>query len=170
MRIGVPREVKQAERRVGLTPASVRELTGRGHEVLVESEAGAGIGATDDHYEAAGAMVIDDVDQVWDRAEMIVKVKEPQSAERARLCEGQILFTYLHLAPDHEQSHELIASQASCIAYERLQMAAADYRCWPQCLGLPVVWLCRPAPLRWRPFTAVPAFSLEEYRESHRRE
>ncbi len=118
MRIGVPREVKQAERRVGLTPASVRELTGRGHEVLVESEAGSGIGATDDHYEAAGAMVIEDADQVWDSAEMIVKVKEPQSSERDHLCEGQILFAYLHLAPDHEQSHELIASQASCIAYE----------------------------------------------------
>ena len=118
MRIGVPREVKQAERRVGLTPASVRELTGRGHEILVETEAGSGIGATDDHYQAAGATVTSDVGQVWDSAKMIVKVKEPQSIERARLCEGQILFTYLHLAPDHEQTHDLIASQASCIAYE----------------------------------------------------
>ena len=85
MRIGVPREVKQAERRVGLTPASVRELTGRGHEVLVETEAGSGIGATDDHYQAAGATVTSDVGQVWDSAKMIVKVKEPQSIERARL-------------------------------------------------------------------------------------
>ena len=118
MRIGVPREVKQAERRVGLTPTSVRELTGRSHEVLVETEAGLGIGATDDHYQAAGAIVVDDVEQVWANTEMIVKVKEPQLVERARLCDGQILFTYLHLAPDHEQAHDLIASQASCIAYE----------------------------------------------------
>jgi alanine dehydrogenase len=118
MRIGVPREVKQAERRVGLTPASVRELTGRGHEVLVETEAGLGIGATDDHYQVAGATVVDDVEEVWANAEMVVKVKEPQLVERARLWDGQILFTYLHLAPDHDQAHELIASQASCIAYE----------------------------------------------------
>jgi alanine dehydrogenase len=118
MRIGVPREIKQAERRVGLTPTSVRELTGRGHEVLLETEAGSGIGATDDHYRASGATVTNDVEKVWGIADMVVKVKEPQLVERARLRADQILFTYLHLAPDRDQTLDLIASLASCIAYE----------------------------------------------------
>lgn len=114
MRVGVPREIKVHEYRVGLTPTSVRELTAHGHEVLVERGAGAGIGAADAAYERAGASIVADAFE----AELIVKVKEPQPAERKRLRADQVLFTYLHLAPDPEQARDLVASGAICIAYE----------------------------------------------------
>ena len=115
MRVGVPREIKVHEYRVGLTPTSVRELTSRGHEVLVERGAGAGIGAADAAYERARAKIVEDA---FSGAELIVKVKEPQRAERKRLRADQVLFTYLHLAPDPEQARDLVASGATCIAYE----------------------------------------------------
>jgi len=118
MLIGVPKEIKVHEYRVGLTPSSVRELTAHGHRVLVQREAGAGIGASDDDYLRAGATLADDALSVFAQAEMIVKVKEPQASERKLLREGQILFTYLHLAPDPEQCADLMASGAVCIAYE----------------------------------------------------
>jgi len=118
MHIGVPAEVKVAERRVGLTPPGVRELVAHGHQVTVEAGAGAGIGAPDDAYRAAGAEIADDAAAVFAEADMIVKVKEPQAPERAMLREGQILFTYLHLAPDAPQTGDLLASGATCIAYE----------------------------------------------------
>ncbi len=120
MLIGVPREIKDQEFRVGLTPASAREIVAHGHGVLVESGAGAGIGATDADYKAAGAQVAAGADEVFSRAEMVVKVKEPQAVERKRLRRGQVLFTYLHLAPDPEQTRELVASGAVCIAYETI--------------------------------------------------
>ena len=118
MRIGVPKEIKDNEYRVGLVPASVAELVAHGHEVLVETKAGGGIGASDEDYTAAGATIADSGEEVFARAEMIVKVKEPLRPERERLRPGQILFTYLHLAPDPEQADELMASGATCIAYE----------------------------------------------------
>ena len=118
MRIGVPTEIKVNEYRVGLVPSSVRELTARGHEVLVQSGAGAGIFADDATYEKAGAKILPDAEAVFAQAEMIVKVKEPQAVEYKRLKPNQILFTYLHLAPDPEQARGLMASGASCIAYE----------------------------------------------------
>jgi alanine dehydrogenase len=118
MRVGVPREIKNHEYRVGLVPASVRELSTHGHEVWVETGAGAGIGAADADYEAAGARIAGRADAVFEAAELIVKVKEPQAVERALLRPGQVLFTYLHLAPDPEQARELVASGAVCIAYE----------------------------------------------------
>jgi alanine dehydrogenase len=118
MQIGVPTEIKVHEYRVGMTPASVREAVSHGHRVLVQAGAGAGIGAGDDDYRRAGADIAATADEVFARAEMIVKVKEPQAVERARLREGQVLFTYLHLAPDPEQARELVASGAVCIAYE----------------------------------------------------
>ena len=118
MLIGVPAEVKVHEYRVGMTPASVREVVASGHEVLIESGAGRGIGATDEVYREAGAGIAADAGEVFARAEMIVKVKEPQAAERAMLRDGQVLFTYLHLAPDKPQADDLIASGAVCIAYE----------------------------------------------------
>ena len=118
MHIGVPKEVKNHEYRVGLTPSSVRELTAAGHQVVVERNAGAGIGATDAEYEQAGASLACSADEVFARAEMIVKVKEPQAVERARLRPGQLLFTYLHLAPDPQQCKELVETGAICIAYE----------------------------------------------------
>jgi len=116
--IGLPAEIKQAERRVGLTPASVRAVVDNGHRVLVESGAGAGILATDSDYTAAGAEIVGDAASLWSDAELIVKVKEPQPEERSQLSEGQILFTYLHLAPDPDQTHDLMASGATCVAYE----------------------------------------------------
>jgi alanine dehydrogenase len=118
MRVGVPKEIKDAELRVGLTPGSVHELTSRGHEVVVETNAGIGIGASDHDYIEQGATVADSAQQVFAEADMIVKVKEPQQPERAMLREGQILFTYLHLAPDPEQAKGLIDSGATCVAYE----------------------------------------------------
>ena len=117
MIIGAPKEIKNAERRVGLTPGSVRELVERGHDVIAETSAGIGIGASDNDYIAAGAR-IGTVDDVWNESELIVKVKEPQAVERARLRSDQTLFTYLHLAPDPEQTRELVDSGAACIAYE----------------------------------------------------
>lgn len=118
MIIGVPKEIKNHEYRVGLVTSSVRELTSLGHQVLVETQAGAGIGLSDADYENAGAEIISDAKEVFTRSEMIVKVKEPQAAERSALREGQILFTYLHLAPDFQQTKSLIDSKAICIAYE----------------------------------------------------
>ncbi|MDA3919071.1 MAG: alanine dehydrogenase [Salinisphaera sp.] len=120
MRIGVPAEIKDHEYRVGLTPDSVRELVDRGHEVSIESGAGDGIGCDDNAYVEAGATIVDDAASVFETAEMIVKVKEPQPEERARLREGQLLFTYLHLAPDAEQTADLVKSGATCIAYETI--------------------------------------------------
>ncbi len=118
MRVGVPKEVKTDELRVGLTPGSVYELVNRGHEVVVQSGAGGGIGATDDDYRAQGAAVVDDAVTVFDQAEMIVKVKEPQAGERAMLRPDHLLFTYLHLAPDPDQAKDLMSSGATCVAYE----------------------------------------------------
>ncbi|MDO9383527.1 MAG: alanine dehydrogenase [Hyphomicrobiaceae bacterium] len=123
MLIGVPKEIKVREYRVGLVPANVRELTERGHSVIVETQAGAGIGATDDLYEAAGATIVQTAAEIFAKAEMVVKVKEPQAVERKQLRPGQILFTYLHLAPDPEQTNDLIASGATCIAYETVTSA-----------------------------------------------
>ena len=118
MHIGVPKEIKVHEYRVGLTPASVREAVGAGHTVTVQHNAGHEIGFDDADYEAAGAKIAPDAKAVFDAAEMIVKVKEPQAAERKMLRDGQILFTYLHLAPDPEQTKDLVESGAICIAYE----------------------------------------------------
>ena len=120
MRIGCPKEIKNHEYRVGLTPASVREFTARGHEVLVQSGAGAAIGLHDEQYAAAGATLVKDAAEVFARAEMVVKVKEPQPQECAMLREGQILYTYLHLAPDPEQTSALMRSGAVCVAYETI--------------------------------------------------
>jgi alanine dehydrogenase len=118
MRIGVPREIKVLENRVGLTPGSVREVVAHGHQVVVERNAGQGIGMDDDAYRRAGATVAATAAEVFAAADMIVKVKEPQAGERRMLRPGQILFTYLHLAPDPEQARDLIAGGAVCIAYE----------------------------------------------------
>lgn len=118
MIIGVPTEIKNNEFRVGLTPSSVHECISHGHKVLVQKNAGIGISATDDDYRNVGAEIIDEASELFKTADMIVKVKEPQAVERAMLREGQILYTYLHLAPDPEQTADLIKSGAICIAYE----------------------------------------------------
>ena len=118
MRVGVPKEIKTLEQRVGLTPTSVRELVSHGHSVLVETNAGIGIGATDADYVSSGADIAPDAATVFAESDMIVKVKEPQAVERAMLTDQHLLFTYLHLAPDPDQTHDLIASGATCVAYE----------------------------------------------------
>ncbi|AOJ28435.1 alanine dehydrogenase [Burkholderia seminalis] len=118
MLIGVPKEIKNHEYRVGLTPAGAHELTRHGHRVLVQRGAGTAIGLLDDDYTAAGASLCDGADEVFARADMIIKVKEPQPAECAMLRRGQILYAYLHLAPDPDQAAALVKSGAVCIAYE----------------------------------------------------
>lgn len=123
MRIGCPKEVKPQEFRVGLTPHAAAEAVRHGHEVVVERGAGVGAGFADAAYEAAGARLAG-VEEVWATADLVVKVKEPQAAERARLREPQVLFTYLHLAPDPEQTRDLLASGATCIAYETVTDAS----------------------------------------------
>jgi alanine dehydrogenase len=120
MRIGVPKEIKTLEFRVGLTPGAVQSLTDKGHELFVETGAGAGIGLDDAAYEAAGAKVLPTADEVFAAAEMIVKVKEPQPVEIGRLRPDHILFTYLHLAADKDQAIGLMKSGATCIAYETI--------------------------------------------------
>jgi len=123
MLIGVPKEIKNHEYRVGMTPASVREVVHSGHNVVVETLAGSGIGSSDEDYAAAGAEIALSAADVFSRADMIVKVKEPQSEERAMLRPEQLLFTYLHLAPDAQQTADLVASGATCIAYETITSA-----------------------------------------------
>ncbi|MCG2585221.1 alanine dehydrogenase [Massilia sp. TS11] len=120
MLVGVPKEIKNHEYRVGLTPPSVRELTTRGHRVIVQQGAGAEIGLSDEQYVAAGASLAASAEEVFAKADMIVKVKEPQAVECAMLRPGQILYTYLHLAPDPEQTAALVKSGAICIAYETI--------------------------------------------------
>ena len=118
MKIGCPTEIKPQEFRVGLTPSAALEAVNAGHEVIVQTGAGNGAGFEDSDYEAAGAKVIGTAKEIFAAADMIVKVKEPQAGERKMLREGQVLFTYLHLAPDPEQTKDLLASGATCIAYE----------------------------------------------------
>ncbi len=118
MKIGCPKEIKPQEFRVGITPNAAREAVGNGHTVLIETGAGTGSGFPDADYIAAGAKIIATAEEVFAAADMIVKVKEPQPVERARLREGQVLFTYLHLAPDAAQTHDLLKSGVTAIAYE----------------------------------------------------
>ncbi|MCJ7556714.1 MAG: alanine dehydrogenase [Gammaproteobacteria bacterium] len=123
MLIGVPKEIKNHEYRVGLVPSSVRDLVHAGHEVVVQTGAGAGIGSSDAEYVIAGARIADSAKAIFEQAEMIVKVKEPQLAECEMLRPGQVLFTYLHLAPDPEQTAALMKSGATAIAYETVTAA-----------------------------------------------
>ncbi|TVS98800.1 alanine dehydrogenase, partial [Amycolatopsis bartoniae] len=123
MRIAVPREIKKHEYRVALTPAGVHELTRRGHEVFVETEAGVGSAIPDDDYTAAGAKILATADEVWAEGELVLKVKEPIAEEYPRLRENQTLFTYLHLAADRPLTEALLASGTTAIAYETVQLA-----------------------------------------------
>src|SRR5258708_19138047 len=118
MLVGVPKEIKDSEYRVGLVPSTVRELTRNGHHVLVEKSAGLGAGIADAHYGSVGAEIVPDAEQVYARSELIVKVKEPLAPERKQLRPGQVLFTYLHLAADPQQTADLVASGVIAIAYE----------------------------------------------------
>jgi alanine dehydrogenase len=124
MIVGVPSEIKPDEYRVAITPAGVRELSAHGHEVLVQMGAGEGSAMTDDQFQAQGARIVADADAVFGEAELVLKVKEPQPEEIGRLREGQTLFTYLHLAAEPELAHGLMASGATCIAYETVEDSA----------------------------------------------
>lgn len=124
MLIGVPKEIKNHEYRVGLTPSSVREMVHHGHKVMVETNAGDGIGCADEDYKKAGAEIVSSASEIFSKVEMIIKVKEPQKVEYEQLSEGQLLFTYLHLAPDPAQTEGLVKSGATCIAYETITDAA----------------------------------------------
>ena len=117
MLIGVPKEIKNHEYRIGLTPSGARELVSNGHQVIVQRDGGKAIGLTDEQYVKAGAQIVDTAEEIFARADMIIKVKEPQPNECAMLRPGQVLYTYLHLAPDPEQTKALVASGAPCIAY-----------------------------------------------------
>ena len=123
MLVGVPKEIKDNEYRVGIVPSTVRELADKGHRVVVESRAGAGAGFADSDYHAAGAEIAVDSDVIFGRAELIVKVKEPLVTERKKLSRGQVLFTYLHLAPDRQQTEALMAVGVTAIAYETVTLA-----------------------------------------------
>lgn len=126
MLVGVPKEIKDHEDRVGLVPSSVGELVAHGHQVWIETGAGRGTGIADADYVAAGATIAGDADAIWSRAELIVKVKEPLAVERQKLRQGQLLFTFLHLAPDPDQAHDLMRSGATCIAYETVTSASGS--------------------------------------------
>ena len=148
MHVGIPKEIKTHEYRVGLTPAGVRELTRYGHIVTVQTDAGIGAGLSDAAYRDAGAAIVDTASEVFALAEMIVKVKEPQPGEIAMLRDEQILFTYLHLAADKAQTQGLMASGATCIAYETVTDGRG---------GLPLLapeaispWVCALSAARWR--------------------
>ena len=130
MLIGVPKEIKTREFRVGLVPSSVAELVRRGHEVLIETQAGAGIGANDDEYKAVGATIAATAADVFAKADMIVKVKEPQPSEWVQLSSNQILFTYLHLAADAPQAYGLVDSGCTAIAYETITDDAGGLPYW----------------------------------------
>ncbi len=118
MLVGVPKEIKNHEYRIGLTPAGVKELIAHGHSVMVENNGGAAIGFDNDQYVAAGAEIVNEASEIFARADMIIKVKEPQPVECEMLREGQLLFTYLHLAPDPKQTELLVKSGCTAIAYE----------------------------------------------------
>ena len=130
MKVGVPTEIKPDEYRVAITAAGVREMVERGHEVLIQAGAGEGSAIDDDSYVAQGAKIVPDAAAVFAEAEMVMKVKEPQPPEVEMLREGQLLFTYLHLAPDPDLTKGLMESGATCVAYETVEDRMAAFRCW----------------------------------------
>ena len=170
MRIGVPREIKVLENRVGLTPESAREVVAHGHEVLVEHDAGQGIGMADDDYRHAGATVVDTAREVFDASEMIVKVKEPQADERRMLQPGQVLFTYLHLAPDPEQASDLARERRRMHRVRDRDLArAADCRCSRRCPRSRDAWPYRRARITSRSRMAARACCWAAFPASTRR-
>lgn len=143
-------EIKNHEYRVGLTPESACELVAHGHEVWVESGAGLGIGASDADYTRQGAKIVASASEVFEGCEMVVKVKEPQAGERAMLREGQILYTYLHLAPDPEQTADLVKSGVTAIAYETVTGPGGQLPLLKPMSQVAGACRSRPAPPRWK--------------------
>ena len=169
MLVGVPKEIKDNEYRVGIVPSTVRELTDKGHQVLVETGAGVGAGLPDGDYQAAGAEIVSDADAVFSRAELIVKVKEPLAAERKKLRRGQVLFAYLHLAPDRALSEELMAAGVTAIAYETVTSHKARCHCSRQCRKSPAAWRRMSARTAWKKRMAAAECYSPAYQASLRR-
>ena len=140
MKVGVPKEVKNHEYRVAITPIGVHELTAHGHEVFVEQGAGVGSSIHDEEYVAAGAKILPDADEVWGTADMVLKVKEPIQEEYHRLRDDLVLFTYLHLAADEPLTKELVATKTTSIAYETVQLPWACCRCSTRCPRSRAAW------------------------------
>ena len=157
MLIGVPKEIKNHEYRIGLTPSGARELVSNGHQVIVQRDGGKAIGLTDEQYVKAGAQIVDTAEEIFARADMIIKVKEPQPNECAMLRPGQVLYTYLHLAPDPEQTKALVASGATCIAYETVTDRKGGLPLLAPMWKWPAACRSRQARMRWRRRRAVPA-------------
>jgi alanine dehydrogenase len=157
MLVGVPSEIKNNEARVGLTPSSVQELVHHRHRVMVQAGAGLGAGLTDEAYVAAGAEIVEGPERIFAEAEMVVKVKEPQAEERKRLRPGQVLFTYLHLAPDPEQTRDLMETKAVCIAYETVTSPTGALPLLTPCPRLPAGLHRRSEPTLWKRRRADPA-------------
>ena len=149
VKVGIPKEVKDHEYRVAITPIGVHELVAHGHEVVIQTEAGVGSGIPDDEFVAAGAKILPDADAVWGEAEMVLKVKEPVAEEYGRMREGQTLFTYLHLAADKPLTEELINRKVTGIAYETVQLTSSGgCRCSTRCRRWPAAWRRRSARTR----------------------
>ena len=166
MDIGIPTETKADERRVALTPAAVGELAARGHRVTVQSGAGHGAGFGDGLYAAAGAQIAGSADEVFDTAELVVKVKEPRADERAMLRPDHTLFTYLHLAADRTQTDDLLASGATCVAYETVTDEDGQLPLLTPMSAIAGRMSIRPVLAAWRPPRAAPGYSSAECPES----
>jgi alanine dehydrogenase len=150
MLVGVPKEIKDNEYRVGIVPSTVHELTENGHQVVIERQAGTGAGFGDADYKTAGAEIVSDGDAVFARAELIVKVKEPLATERKKLSRGQVLFTYLHLAPDRAQTEELIATGVTAIAYETVTSQQGTLPLLMPMSEVPGAWRRMSARIAWK--------------------
>ena len=148
MKVGIPREVKNNEYRVAITPAGVHEFVLHGHEVFVEKDAGVGSSILDDDYVAAGATILDTADDVWERGDLILKVKEPVAEEYHRMREGQALFTYLHLAADRPLTEELVKRRSPASPTRPSSCPTAACRCWRRCPRSPAASRPRSAPRR----------------------
>jgi len=146
VKVGVPKEVKNHEYRVAITPIGVHELTAHGHDVYVQKDAGVGSQIEDSAYESAGAKILDSADEVWGNAEMVLKVKEPIAEEYPRMHEGLTLFTYLHLAADKPLTEELLERKVTGIAYETVQLPSGGLPRSTRCPRSPAAWRLRSEP------------------------
>jgi alanine dehydrogenase len=157
MKIGVPREIKTNENRIALVPAGAEALVGAGHSVFVEQGGGLGSGFPDDAYRVVGASILPTADEVWQQAEMIMKVKEPIAAEWPRMRRGQVIYTYFHFAAAEDLTRAVIDSGAIAVAYETVQLSSGD-RCSRRCPRWRVAWQYRKAPSIWRRYSEEAGF------------
>jgi len=163
MLIGVPKEIKNHEYRIGLTPSGARELISHGHKVMVQHDGGKSIGLTNEMYQKAGAEIVATAEEIFARADMIIKVKEPQPVECKMLRPGQLLYTYLHLAPDPEQTKALVASGCTAIAYETVTDRKGGRHYSHRCRKWLVACRFKPARMHWKKHKAAPVYCLAAY-------